>query len=92
MERKYTEMEKLSESRFGSIILLFRIAGISFNVKNKPTIYTMYGITAMVCIFSTFVGMMVEVYIRRDNLRSAMTTARALPGMINIVWIWCYCR
>jgi len=92
MESKYSQIRSLSESRFSSVILLFRLAGIPFKMKKKPTLYSIYMITVNICSFSTFLGMFVDLYIYRDNLRHAMTNIRVLIGAMNVVWIWCYCR
>jgi len=92
MKRKGTQMERLSESRFGSVVLLFRIAGIPLKIKKMSTIYTIYMITVIFCTSTTVVGMIFDVYIHRDNLRHAVTNIRVSIGSLNIVWIWCYCR
>lgn len=85
-------MESLSDSRFGSLVLLFRIAGVPFKIKKMSTLYTIYMITVTFCTFCTFVGMFVDVYIHRDDLRHAMTNIRVLIPTTNAVWILCYCR
>jgi hypothetical protein len=92
MESKYTEIESLFDSRFGSVILIFRLVGIPFKITKNPTIYSIYVITVIVCSLSTCVGMFIDVYIRMDDLRSVMATARVLSGTITAVWIWIHCR
>ena len=92
MKRKVSQMERLSESRFSSVVLIFRIAGIPLKIKEMSTFYTIYMITVIFCTSSTFVGMIVDVYLHRDNLLQAVTNNPLLIASTNAVWIWCYFR
>jgi hypothetical protein len=92
MNRKGTKLKGLSESRFASIIFLFKIAGIPIQMKKISTIYGVYMITVTICTFSTFIGMFVDVYIHRDDLKHAMTTMRVLIPFTNALWIYSYFR
>jgi hypothetical protein len=86
-----SEERKLSQGRFGSIIFLFRMVGIPCKAKKIPTIYAIYMITVFISASTTYLGMFVEVYIHRADLRHAMTTMRALIAFTNIMWIFLYC-
>jgi len=92
MNRKETKLKGLSDSRFGSMIFLFKMAGIPIQMKKISTIYGVYMITVIICTFSTYIGMFVDVYIHRDDLRLAMTTMRILIPFTNIMWIYSNCR
>ena len=92
MNRKETKLKGLSESRFGSMIFLLRMAGIPCKMKKISTIYSVYMITVIICGFSTFIGMFVDVYIHRDDLGRAMTSMRVLIPFTNVIWIFSYCR
>jgi hypothetical protein len=92
MDTKVPEVKGLPFSRFGSIILLLRIAGIPFKMKKMSTIYAIYMITVITCTCTTFVGMFVDVCIHRNNLGHIMTNMRASIGMMNGLWILFYCR
>jgi hypothetical protein len=92
MNRKGTNLKGLSDIRFGSMILLFKMAGISVHMKKISTIYGVYMITVIICTFSTYIGMFVDVYIHRDDLVHAMTTIRLLFPYTNVMWIYSYCR
>jgi len=92
MNRKRTKLIGLSESRFGSMIFLFKIAGIPIQLKKISTIYGVYMITIITCTFSTFIGMFIDVYIHRENLGRAMTSMRGLIPFTNVMWIYSYCR
>jgi hypothetical protein len=87
-----TEGRKLSLSRFGLVIFLFRIVGIPLKTKKMSTIYAIYMITVFISASTTYLGMFVDVYIHWEDLGFAMTTMRALIGITNSMWIFVYCR
>ena len=86
------KIETLKDRRFGSIILLFRLAGIPFHIDKMSIIYAIYMRTVIICASITYLGMFVDVYVHRDDLGRAMTTMRALIPVTNIMWIYTYCR
>jgi hypothetical protein len=92
MNRQETKLKRVSELRFGSVIFLFRLAGISLKVKKTPVIYNVYIITAIICSCSAYIGMLVDAYVHRDDLGRVMTTIRMLIPFTNTMWIFSYCR
>jgi hypothetical protein len=92
MKTQERKINGLSEIRFRSMIFLFRMAGIPFQMKEISTIYTIYMVTVILCSCSTFIGTFVDVYIHRDDLGRAMTTMRVTIPIMNIVWIFSYSR
>ena len=56
MNTENKKLKGLSESRFGSMIFLLRMAGISLQMKKVSTIYAVYMITVVICSYSTFIG------------------------------------
>jgi len=92
MERGETKVEGMSEIRFRWIIFSFRLAGIPFKMKKMSTLYVIYRITVIICTYSTFVSMFVDVYIHRDDLGHVMTNLRVLTGIILVLWIYYSCR
>jgi hypothetical protein len=92
MESEDTKIRSLKESRFGSVILLLRLAGIPFQMKTLSTTYAVYMRTVTLCACSTYVGMLADLYVHMDDLRHAMTTMRVLLPVTNIMWSYTYCR
>ena len=92
MEREEPKVKELSEIRFSRIILFLRLAGIPIKMKKMPTLYSIYMITVIVCTCSTFVGMFVDVYLHRDDMRHTMTNIRVLTGITSVVWNYFSCR
>jgi len=92
MESKEIKIKSLSEIRFGLVISLFRLAGIPFKMKEISTVYAIYMNILIICGCTTYLGMLVDVYIHRDELGRAMANVRMLIPMTNMVWIYTYCR
>ena len=92
MESENIKLKTLTERRFGSIILLFRLAGIPFRKKKISIIYSIYMITVIICASTTYLGMLADVYVHRNNLGRAMTNTRVLIPLTNVMWIYIYCR
>ena len=92
MNRKETKLKGLSGIRFGSMIFLLRMAGIPFQMKKISTIYAIYIKTLTVCVSTTYLGMLGDVYVNRDVLGRAMTTMRMLIPFTNALWIFSICR
>ena len=92
MNRQEPKQKGLSESRFGTIIFLLRIAGIPCKMKKISTIYFIYMITVIICTTTTYLGMFGDVFIHRDVLGRAMTTMRLLIPFTDAIWIFSICR
>jgi len=92
MESKEIKIKNLSESRFGLVISLFRLGGIPFKMKEISTTYAIYMHTLIICGCTTYLGVLVEMYIHRDELGRAMTNMRVLIPMTDVIWIYTYCR
>jgi len=92
MDVEAPEIKGRSNSRFGSIIFLLRLAGIPFKMKKMSTLYAIYMTTVISCTCTTFVGMFVDVYIHRDDLEHVMTNIRVSIGFTNVFWMFFYCR
>jgi hypothetical protein len=92
MDYELSKVKGLSNSRFGSIIFLLRLAGIPFKMKNMSTLYAIYMITAISCTCTTFVGMFVDVYIHRDDMGHVIKNIRVSIAFTDLIWRLLYCR
>jgi hypothetical protein len=92
MDRKQPKLKGLSDSRFGSMIFLLRMAGIPLKVNKMFTIYAIYMVTVTICTCSTLIGMSVDVYIHRGDLVIATTTMPVLISFMNVMWVFSTCR
>ena len=92
MNTEKSKLKGLSQTRFGSMIFLFRMAGIPFQMKKVSTIYAVYMITAILCSCTTFIGMLVDACIHWDDLGRAMMTMRAFIMFTNVMWLFSNCK
>jgi hypothetical protein len=92
MNTAETKAKGLSDNRFVSIILLYRLGGIPVKMKKISNIYAAYMIIVFICSSSTFIGMFADVNVHWDYLGRAMTSMRALFGFTSVMWIFSYCR
>ena len=92
MNIQETKLKGLWESRFGSVIFLFRMAGIPLKMKKLKPIYTIYMVTVTIFSCSTFIAVSVDEFIHRNDLRRAMTTMRVLLSLTNVMWIFSHLR
>jgi hypothetical protein len=92
MDSEEPKLKGQSDSGFGSITFLFRLAGIPFKMRKISTIYAIYMTTVIICSCSTYVGMFADLYVHRDDLGHAVTTVRTLTSITNVMWIYLYCR
>jgi hypothetical protein len=92
MDNEVPQIKGLSNSRFGSIIFLLRLAGIPFKMKKMSTRYAIYILAVISCTCTTYVGMFFDVYIHRDDLGHVMTNIRVSIGFTNVLWMIFYCR
>jgi len=92
MDSENIKLKTQTDRRFGSIILLFRLAGIPFHKKKMSIIYAIYMRTVIICAITTYLGMFIDVYVHWDELGRAMTTMRVLIPVTNIMWLYTYCR
>jgi hypothetical protein len=87
-----TEGRQTSQDRFKSVIFLFRMGGIPYKMKKIPTIYAIYMVTVSISISTTYLGMVVDVYIHREDLGTIMAAIRVLIAFTNVMWIFSYCK
>jgi len=92
MHGENIKLKTLTDKRFGSIILLFRLAGIPFHKKKISIIYAIYMRTVIICASTTYLALLVDVYVHWNDLGRAMTTMRVLIPVTNVMWIYTYCR
>jgi hypothetical protein len=92
MEIEGKKIKKQSDNHFNSIIFLFRLAGVPFQINKISTIYAVYTITVIFCTCCTITGSVIGVYKHRDDLGHIMTSMRVLIPFMNDMVIYVYCR
>jgi hypothetical protein len=71
----------LSERRFGTILLLFKLAGIPLNTRSVSRIQSVYNITAAVCYYVTCASCFMDLYVNRNDVVELMKSIRVCLSM-----------
>jgi hypothetical protein len=66
----------LSKRRFGTILLLFKLAGSPLNTCSVSRIQSVYNITAAVCYYVTVASCFMDLYVNRNNFEEFMKSIR----------------
>jgi hypothetical protein len=77
----------LSERRFGTILLLFKLAGIPLNTCSVSRIQSVYNITTAMCYYVTCASCFMDLYVNIDNFEVLMRSIRLCLSMIFIIVI-----
>lgn len=77
----------ITEDRFKSLLFLFRLGGLTLNMKSVSTIRRMYSAFVMVCFYATSLCLFMDSFVHRHELVQAMKKIRILMGMQLITWI-----
>jgi len=86
------KLKSLTDRRFGSIILLFKLAGIPFHKKKISIIYAIYMRTVIICTSITYLGTLFDAYVHWNDLGRAVRSMRVMIPLMNMMWIFTYCR
>jgi hypothetical protein len=71
----------LSQRRFGTIMLLFKLAGIPLDRHSVSRIQSLYNIIAAVCYHVTVASSFMDVYVNRNNFQLQMNSIRVCLGL-----------
>jgi hypothetical protein len=66
----------LSQRRFGTILLLFKLAGIPLNTHSVSRLQSVYNITAAVCYYVTVASCFMDLHVNRNNVEELMMGIR----------------
>jgi hypothetical protein len=74
------------ESRFKTLLFLWRLGGIPLHMKSVSRANTLYNVTVIVCFYITNLCLGVDTFVHRHQLRYAMKKFHLLLGMQTIMW------
>jgi hypothetical protein len=70
-----------SERRFGTILLLFKMAGIPLDTHSVSRVQSVYNITTAACHYVTVVSCFMDVYVNRNNFEELVKSIRLCLSM-----------
>jgi hypothetical protein len=72
----------LSQRRFGTILLLFKLAGIPLDTHSVSRVQSVYNIIAVACHYVTVVSCFMDIYVNRNNFEQFIKSIRLCLAMI----------
>jgi hypothetical protein len=75
------------EERFRFYFLVFRNIGASLISHRNSNIYTLYSAFMVLCAYSFFVAMILDLLNHKDNLQHTMENVHACTGIAVTLWI-----
>jgi hypothetical protein len=78
--------DSLNESRFKTVLSLFRLGGIPLTKKTSSAANTVYNASIILCFYVTTLCLYMDSYVHRNLLVQAMKKIRILVGMQLITW------
>jgi hypothetical protein len=76
-----------SQRRFGTILLLFKMAGIPLDTHSVSRVQSVYNITSAACHYVTAVSCLMDVYINRNNFEELVKSIRLCLSVTFIIAI-----
>jgi hypothetical protein len=77
----------LSERRFGTILLLFKMAGIPLDTRSVSRVQILYNIMSAVCYYVTVASCFMDLYVNRNNVEGLTKSIRLCLAMAFITVI-----
>jgi hypothetical protein len=77
----------IAEERFRFYFIMFRNVGVSLIPRNNSKIYTLYSAIVVLCGYSMFVAVILDILKHKDNLQHTMQNVHAVAGMLCTLWI-----
>jgi hypothetical protein len=71
----------LSQRRFGTILFLFKLAGIPLGSYSVSRVRNVYNATLALCHYFTYVSCVMDVYVNRSNLEELVKSIRLCLSM-----------
>jgi hypothetical protein len=82
----------LARSRFGTILFIFRLAGIPLNTQSVSPVRSAYNTAIVLCFYITCLSCLMDILVNNNNLEELMKTIRVFFPMILDILIHIFFR
>jgi cytochrome c oxidase assembly factor CtaG len=86
-KNKTTTYNNLSETRFKTLLVLMRTAGIQLNMMSVPKVNAVCNIVLISCFYVTIVCLNMDSFVNRHDLVKLMKKFRILLELYLFTWI-----
>jgi len=88
MKKNYSLFDNVvAEERFRFYFLVFRNFGMSLILHRNSKIYTLYSAFMVMCAYSCFVAMLLDLLNHKDDLNHIMENVQACTSIALTLWI-----
>jgi hypothetical protein len=82
----------MADSYFRVPLFLVRLSGIPINMPKVSKLISLYNETSTVCFCCTYLSVIMDFVVKKDNMEESMKNFRMLCGMAVISWMHFYLR
>jgi hypothetical protein len=92
MKKKGPHGSGLAHSRFGTVLFIFKLAGIPLSTQTISPVRSAYNIIIVVCYYITCVSCSMDLLVNKDNLEELMKSIRVFIPMIFVTLLHMFFR
>jgi Na+/glutamate symporter len=80
-------LKGILEDQFKFYLLMLRYVGVPLISSNNSKIYTLYSALPVLCVYSLFVAIVLDIIQHKHNLQRIMEDLQNSGGTLSILWI-----
>jgi hypothetical protein len=73
-------------------LFFVRLGGVPVGMRNVSKLNSLYNEILAVCYYSTYLSVIMDFAVKRDDMLESMKTVRMIAGMAVVAWIHLYLR
>jgi hypothetical protein len=73
-------------------LFLVRLGGVPVGMRNVSKLNSLYNVLLAVCYYSTFLSVVIDFIIKKDDMVESMKNVRMIVGMVVVAWTHLYLR
>jgi len=73
-------------------LFLMRLGGVPVGMRNVSKLNTLYNVILAVCFYSTYLSVIIDSAVKRDDIVESMKNVRMIFGMAVVAWMHLYIR
>jgi hypothetical protein len=73
-------------------LFLMRLGGVPVGMRNVSKLNTLYNVILAVCFYSTYLSVIIDSAVKRDDIVESMKNVRMIFGMAVVAWLDLYIR
>jgi hypothetical protein len=87
MDKNEPQTWNVTENRFRTVLMFFRIGGVPINTKNASLLHTTYNAVFAINAYALYFAFYAEIIIHSDDVKNFMKTFRILNSSTFLYWL-----